>query len=189
MSNPEQIQDQADGQATENTNTTEEVQTENNGGDWETVFDGQTPGEVKKSLDDSSASLQEWKGHARTWETRAKKSASEVDELKARVAELEGVEHPDPSKVDAMAADLKASRLENALWRELTRAGVDAHRVMDSRSFMASVEGLDPDDEGFRQDINDALSEVPSMRQFSGESPADSNGRGMALFERIHGKK
>lgn len=156
---------------------------------WEDLFEGMSPADVRKQLDDALAARDEWKGHSRTWENRSKKAATENDRLATRVAELEAVDHPSTEEVDALKSDNETLHREVALWRELTRLGVDAYAAMDSRSFMDAMSQVHPGSEEFGEAVQTALRALPAHHHLAGETPADSTGQGMRLFERIHGRR
>ena len=138
---------------------------------------------------DNASEVEEWKKHSRTWENRAKKSEKEANDAKAVIEELKARDVVPSEELNSIKAELETQRTENRLWRELTTLGVDAHRVMDSRSFMSKVAELSSDDEDFLDSVKEALGSVPSHSGFNLETPSDRLNSGDALYERIHGKK
>lgn len=163
---------------------------ENSADNTETTTDESTAqtdrvAELVAQLEEATKKLDEWKGHSRTWEDRAKASKAAADEATEKLAGLED----GARRLTEAETELAASRLEVAMWRELTRRGVDAARMMDSRSFMSAMSGADPTDEAFGDQVTEAVSAVPTVTNLSGETPAETAGRGKALFERIHGQK
>jgi hypothetical protein len=97
------------------------------------------------------AELATWKGHSRTWEERAKAKADQEQNL-AKVAQALGLEGatPDPAvlaqQVAAEKARSTALARENAVLVAASAAGADASALLDSRSFLATLENVDPTD-------------------------------------------
>lgn len=106
------------------------------------------------------AEAEKWKGHARDWEKRAKENSGARDEAeKNRTAlmtlakELGIVEDkPDPEAVSRQLAAVTAERTQLARERAVLMAaaanGADAGALLDSRSFLATLDGIDPADAG-----------------------------------------
>lgn len=104
------------------------------------------------------ADAEKWKGHARTWEQRAKENAAareEADKSKAALVELAkqlGIveDKPDPEAVARQLAAAQAERTqlarERAVLLAAASAGADAAALLDSRSFLAAIEKIDPAD-------------------------------------------
>lgn len=135
--------------------------------------------------------LPEWaqkeirKARQEAGDQRTAKNAAEQD----RQAMLDGIAKalgikpddapPDPAalqstiaesqaRITALEADTKARDVELAAWRAASKAGANAPALLDSRSFVAELGGLDPsaDDFGTRVDtaVKKALEANPALR-------------------------
>jgi hypothetical protein len=118
--------------------------------------EGRQQGEQKNIWDDPAAAraeiekLRRQNGDERI---NAKKAAADEarQELLTKLGlTKEGEEQPDPAK---LAADLAAERTAKAdtarqlaIYKAATAAGADPAKLLDSNSFMTSVQGLDPTD-------------------------------------------
>lgn len=110
----------------------------------------------KALAEQRAAEVEEWKGHSRTWETRARgnqqaeQAAAERDAQLAKIAEALGLapEKPDPEKIAAQLQQAQAEKAslarQNAVLLAANTAGADASALLDSRSFLASLENVDP---------------------------------------------
>lgn len=104
------------------------------------------------------AELDQWKGHSRGWEAKAKanldaaQQAAQRDEQLAKVAQALGIEGPKPDP-EAIARQLAASQAEAAqrarelaVLRAAQSAGADGDALLDSRAFLREIESIDPND-------------------------------------------
>lgn len=57
----------------------------------------------------------------------------------------------------ANAARARATQVELAVFRAASQAGVNAGALLDSRTFVATLDGLDPSSEGFAQVVSDRI--------------------------------
>lgn len=154
--------------------------------DWSTVFEGKTPAEVQKALDDALAAAAEKAGgdddspwselfkdqkpedvkealeNSRKWETRAKgnKAKSDLlDELAKKITGDDG--EPDPEKLTqeltAAQRDSRATKIENAVLKNASKHDANPALLADSRSFMDSIAELDPAADDFASKVSDAI--------------------------------
>lgn len=97
-------------------------------------------------------------------------------------------EKPDPAalaeQLSAQQAAARTASIELAIFRTATAAGADPDALLDSRSFLAKVTGLDPSDEGFTTAMTDAVKAAveanPKLRQVrvAGASSVDHSAGG-----------
>lgn len=112
----------------------------------------------KALAEQRAAEVEEWKGHSRTWETRARgnqqaeQAAAQRDAQLAEIAKALGLapETPDPEKI---ASQLQAAQAEkadlarqNAVLLAAHSTGADVNALLDSRSFLQSIANVDPND-------------------------------------------
>jgi hypothetical protein len=107
-----------------------------------------------------------WKARARQHEDRAKGNHEEVTrqgQALALIAEKLGLDlegKPDPEKLQAALESSqrqhRSTAAELAVYRAASAAGADADALLDSRAFMASIEGIDPAAADYRQQVKDA---------------------------------
>ncbi|MGI5418661.1 hypothetical protein [Actinomadura luteofluorescens] len=109
--------------------------------DWATMFEGLTPAEVKRKLDNS-----------RKWEDRAKKNHQDLQAERAKAQPAEGEEdwktRAEESDARAEAAEARAVELayKDAVRDAASEVGADAAALLDSESFRDAVaEELDDD--------------------------------------------
>lgn len=177
--------------------------------DWNDLFPGQTPEQVqaklaedKQKLTEATSKLEEWKGHARTWETRSQENKSKLEKAEADLASARSA--GDPGAVSAAEAELLKQRAaaaegQLALSQKLTLMGAPAAHLMDSKSFMDEVEKLDPEAEDYDESFSKLVEArtqpgpagpfVPSqqsgvMRQVPGGNAPKPN-----LWDEVHGDK
>lgn len=105
-----------------------------------------------------AAEVEEWKGHSRTWETRAtankqaEQAAAEREAQLAKIADALGIapEKPDPEKIASELATTRsqAAQLarENAVLLAAAKVGADPNALLDSRSFADQIAAIDPAD-------------------------------------------
>lgn len=97
-------------------------------------------------------------------------------------------EKPDPAalaeQLSAQQAAARTASVELAIFRTATAAGADPDALLDSRSFLAKVSGLDPSEEGFTTAVTDAVKAAveanPKLRQVrvAGASSVDHSAGG-----------
>lgn len=104
------------------------------------------------------AQVDEWKGHSRTWEQRAKTNTDAAqarqasDDQLRKIAEALGLapETQDPAKITAQLQAAQAEKAElarqNAVLLAAHAAGADAAALLDSRSFLDAINKVDPAD-------------------------------------------
>jgi hypothetical protein len=108
----------------------------------------------KAIAEKAQADAESWKGHARDWETRARSNKQTFDEQlaaqRAEIAKALGLapEEPDPEKIAAQLQAVQAEKAslarQNAVLLAAHTAGADAAALLDSRSFLASLDNVDP---------------------------------------------
>jgi hypothetical protein len=109
--------------------------------DWATMFEGLTPAEVKRKLDNS-----------RKWEDRAKSNKSKLDEALAKGQPAEGEEDwqakYEEAQTRAEEAEGRAVELayKDAVRGAASEAGADAEALLDSQAFRDAVAGELDDD-------------------------------------------
>jgi hypothetical protein len=103
-----------------------------------------------------TAELDQWKGHSRSWEAKAKanleaaQQAAANKELLAKVAQTLGLEGaaPDPAQIQQQLAAAQAEKAqlarERAVLLAASSAGADPLALLDSRQFLSALEGIDP---------------------------------------------
>lgn len=141
----------------------------------------------------------DWKGHSKTWETRAKanKAAAEAAETRAKAAEdrqaailkAAGLA-PDDDPVEAakrnaterdeatkkaaqLEADLKAERRERAAERAARSAGANVDALLDSRGFVKALAELgdDASDKDIKEAVDAALKAHPHLKAAAAPPP------------------
>ncbi len=108
-------------------------------------------------------------------EQSAQRAQDERDELRAALAAVNKALNPgaeqdeqDPAalaaavadrdkQLDQAAADLRTARVELAAYKTAGEQGARADRLLNSRSFLAALSGLDPDDAKFGEQLGDAI--------------------------------
>jgi hypothetical protein len=152
--------------------------------DWSSVFEGQTPAEVKQALeaaqeaatkagtddspwtalfaDQTPEKVKEALEESRKWETRAKGNKGKADlfdELAKKITGDDG--EPDPEKLNqeltAAQRDARATKIENAVLKNAIKHDANPALLADSRSFMDSIAELDPSADDFASRISDAI--------------------------------
>lgn len=133
------------------------------GDDWATAFEGQTLEQVQQAL-----------ANSRKWETRSKDNFDKAQQLDAliKVINPEGVDTPpDPTKLaeDLAAAqqtttsvqgENKSLRTENLVLKTAPTLGADPVRLVDSRSFMTTLDSLDPAADDFTTKVAEAIKQA-----------------------------
>ncbi|MCX5229678.1 hypothetical protein [Streptomyces sp. NBC_00233] len=97
-------------------------------------------------------------------------------------------EAPDPEKLAAAIAekdtaltakdaDLRARDVELAVWSRAEKAGAKASALLDSRSFVKTLAGLDPAEKGFTKALDDAITAaVKDNASFAVQTASRSGG-------------
>lgn len=131
-----------------------------------------------------AAEVEEWKGHSRTWETRAtanKQAEQAVAEREAqlkKIAEALGIapEKPDPEKIASELATTRSQAVqlarENAVLLAAPRVGADAQALLDSRSFADQIAKIDPADRAGIEAAIKAAVETNPRYAFTAQQPA-----------------
>lgn len=95
----------------------------------------------------------------------------------------DGDDKPDPAKltqtITDQATENKSLKVELAVYKAATTQGAKADALLDSRSFLAKLTGIDPTDaKAINKAIEDAVKENPSFKtvQAAGKSGADFTG-------------
>lgn len=119
----------------------------------------------------------DWKLAARRDETRRKRVERDLEQTRQQLSESKNAQaqldaitkalglsddtDPDPAKLaddlTKVQAEARAGKVENAVLRAASAAGVNADALTDSRSFMSTVEALDPADENFTTKLGEAI--------------------------------
>lgn len=176
--------------------------------DWTDLFPDQTPEQVKtklaedkQKLTEATQKVEEWKTHSRTWEDRSKENKTRVETLETELSEAR--KKVDEGGLSAAEAEQLKQRTKDAedelaLTRKLTGMGADAAALMDSKSFMEQVQGLDPESEDYEDKFTDL---VGSRTQSSGGPFVARHQLGVrrqvaggdipkkGLWEEVHGDK
>ncbi|MFC7880481.1 hypothetical protein ACFUVV_01135 [Streptomyces sp. NPDC057376] len=153
---------------------------------------------AKKDSDDPAAELERLRkelkqanADAAKARTTAKKNAAE--EAKAELVQQMGRalglikddkdEAPDPAKLTAeIERATEAHRetaVELAIYRSAGKHGADPDALTDSRTFLKSIKGLDPSEDGFAKKVSDAIKKAvetnPKLKA-QGQAPARTSG-------------
>ncbi|MFF7553574.1 hypothetical protein ACFZA9_11890 [Streptomyces olivaceus] len=108
-------------------------------------------------------------GEAAKARTTAKKAAADEarTEIMKELGKVLGLVEdddktpPDPAalkaQMESATAAHKSTAIELAVYRGAGKAGVDPDAITDSRTFMKSIEDLDPSDEGFAKAVTAAM--------------------------------
>lgn len=177
--------------------------------DWNDLFPGQTPEQVqaklaedKQKLTEATSKLEEWKGHARTWEDRSKENKQKVEKAEADLAAARAA--GDPGAVSAAEAELLKQRAATAegqlaLSQKLTLMGAPAAHLMDSKSFMAEVEKLDPESDEYEKTFTELVASrtqagpagpfVPHQQRGVFRQVPGGDAPKPSLWDQVHGDK
>lgn len=206
---------------------------EDDANDWAKVFEGQTPAQVRAALDDANRLAQEatngasaWSNafgdqspeevkkaleDSRRWETRAKAHKVKADQFDELARAVVG-EDADLEAIRSAFTDISSERgktaevlRENAVLRNSMKLQANADRLIDSRSFMDTVKGLDPSASDFTEKITAAITKAveddPTLKTTGGTPrPARQQGTpssgqtgsvqaGRDAYTTRHGKK
>ena len=166
--------------------------------DWSSVFEGKTPTEVKQALDDALAAstatggdnpwaelfadqkpedVKEALENSRKWETRAKGNVTKAQAYDELVKKITGKdEEPDPEKLTqeltAAQRDARATKVENAVLKQAGKHNANPALLADSRSFMDSIDDLDPADADFASKIDAAIKKAVDANEALKVTPA-----------------
>lgn len=176
--------------------------------DWDELFPGQTPEQVKaklaedtQKLVDAEKKVEEWKGHARTWEDRSKENLTRLQQVEADLVQAKGAATEGGlSAAEAEQLKQRATKAESelALTQKLVGMGADASTLLDSLSFREDISKLDPEAEDYDETLTSLVEErtpknggpfvpnyPPGVRRHvaGGDAPKPS------LWEEIHGDK
>lgn len=111
----------------------------------------------------------DWKSEARKWEARAKENKNAA----ARLAELEEANKTEAQKIadratkaeqerDQLATQLATIQREQSVYRNAGNA--DPQRLLDSRSFLDTIQDIDPaDDKAIKAAVAAALRDNPHL--------------------------
>lgn len=142
--------------------------------DWATTFEGMSPAEVKRALDNS-----------RKWENRAKTNKAKLDEALAKGQPAEGEEdwktRAEEADARAEAAEVRAVELayETTVNRVAREVGADAEALLDSQAFRDAVaEELDDDfdDDDLKAAITAKAKEFVKKPRFAAQRAGGASG-------------
>lgn len=176
--------------------------------DWNDLFPGKTPEQVDaelkveaQKLTEATHKVEEWKTHSRTWEDRSKENHTKLQKAEADFAQAQANAGEGGLSADE-AAQLKQrvakAEGELGLTQKLSLMGAPVGQLLDSKSFMDQVQGLDPEAEDYDESFTTLVESrtqgaggpfVPNYapgvrRQVSGgDTPKPS------LWDEIHGDK
>ncbi|MEU7400004.1 hypothetical protein [Streptomyces sp. NPDC044948] len=120
-------------------------------------------------LDRLRKELKQANGEAAKARTTAKKAAADEarTEIMKELGKVLGLVEdddktpPDPAalkaQIESATAAHKSTAIELAVYRGAGKAGVDPDAITDSRTFMKSIQDLDPTDEGFAKAVTVAM--------------------------------
>ncbi|ORI13439.1 hypothetical protein [Rhodococcus sp. 1168] len=134
--------------------------------EWSSTFEGLTPTEVKTKLENS-----------RKWETRSKDNFDDAEKYRAFKKQFDGAgegQAPDPEKLagelTAAQREARETKVELAVLRKAGK-DVDGSRLLDSRSFIASLADLDPSDAEFGSKVAAAIKAATEADPSLGAGP------------------
>lgn len=164
--------------------------------DWSSVFEGQTPAEVKQALDDALAAansgdnpwaelfkdqkpeeVKEALENSRKWEGRAKGNLTKAQAYDELVKKITGKDdEPDPDKLTqeltAAQRDARATKVENAVLKQASKHDANPALLADSRSFMDSIADLDPSADDFSSKVDAAIKKAVDANEALKVTPA-----------------
>lgn len=115
------------------------------------------------------------------WRTKFRESETSKTEQLKTIAKAMGLadDEADPGKLTEQLTSAKSEArqkaLELAVYRAAGKAGVDGDRLLDSRSFLSSVNGLDPSSTDFASALGEAITSSGDRFKTSA-APARSGG-------------
>lgn len=99
-----------------------------------------------KPDDDDEDDEDDPKRHARKWEKRAKTSNAQLEAVKKALGITKDLTPEElDEKLKTATNEQVELRQENAVIRAASAAGIDEDKFLDSRSFMAKLDDIDPD--------------------------------------------
>ena len=128
--------------------------------------------------DDSDGELQRIKGFARDWEKKAKASNKQLEQVKQLLG-LGKNDTLDPKQLKAALEESQGTSSElardNAILRVANKLKVDADDLTDSKKFMAKVDALDPEDDGYNAKLRKLVEAEAKARNLLGTSDDDES--------------
>lgn len=147
----------------------------------ETTADESAPKEEESAADDAD----KWRKHARNWQKKAEKNLAEIQRLQSQLEKT-----VETDQLDAVKAERDAAKQQLAIVSALISSGANAAVLYDSRSFMAKAEELDPDSEGFIDEMKALIAGFHSSAPQSSQKFYEGNSTQTDdLWELVHGKK
>lgn len=145
-------------------------------------------GQPIDSMEDALKVIADLRAENAKARTAAKEAAAEqartelIQKLTATLGLTTDDEEDTPSPEEAasrLAAEVEQERtaartaaLELAVYRAATAAGANADRLLDSRSFTATISGLDPaDTQAIADAVANAVDSMPELRQVQATGP------------------
>lgn len=150
----------------------------------------ETPEAKVARLETENARLRRENASKRT-EAKAQAAQEAADAAKAEIAQQIGklfgfVKNDEPIDPAQLAQELTAERtrtneltVELAVFKAASAANADAAKLLDSRSFVATLKDLDPAAKGFEKDLSDKIADAVKNNpafQAGQESPGRSGG-------------
>lgn len=159
------------------------------GGD-DTGDDAAGKSDADKAADDKP--ITDWKARSRQNENAKKAAEKKLNSVLAALGVGDGGDLTPAQlkeKFEAANAETAGLKVENAVIKAATKAGVDADELTDSKRFMSKVADLDPTDSAFADDMKKLIdAEVkgrPSLKVggvvkagTSGKETTGNNGKG-----------
>lgn len=176
-----QQQGQSDGQ-----NPPNNGQNANNGQNNNGQGDGE--GDVKSLPEWAQKVIRDTRAEAASNRTNAKTQAAEQarQDLAQQIGKALGLVKDDTpadpaqlaSQIGDLTSDNKSLKTELAVFKAAAKVGADAGKLTDSRSFLATLDKLDPTADGFDAKLRDAIkAAVDDNPQYRiGQAPAASGG-------------
>lgn len=116
--------------------------------------------------------------------TSEKEKRTNSDKLLAQMAQKLGIDvngKPDPDQlqqtITTREGELKQSRIENAILRSAPKLDADMDALLDSRTFLAQLDDLDPADKTFAANVEKAIkAAIEANPRLKKASSGDANG-------------
>lgn len=113
-----------------------------------------------------------------------KEKRASSDKLLAQMAQKLGIDvngKPDPDQlqqtITTREGELKQSRIENAILRSAPKLDADMDALLDSRTFLAQLDDLDPADKTFAANVEKAIkAAIEANPRLKKASSGDANG-------------
>lgn len=121
---------------------------------------------VRDTRNEAAANRAKAKEHADALSALEQKSQSQLDGIakalglkpeEATPEQIMAERDAEKANAAASAAQARATRVELAVFRAAKSAGADGDALLDSRSFVAKLDGLDPAADDFRQRVGDLI--------------------------------